>query len=134
GLVAGLIYAFAPLRVPQFAHLQVISSQWMPFVLYGLRRYFDTRRVRPLAGAALALVAQNLSCGYFLMFFAPCVVAYVLFEMATRRLWTDFRMWAELGVVTVLVALVTLPFLLPYLELRRLGFPARSYSEVLTYA
>ena len=42
GFVAGLIYAFAPYRVPQFAHLQVISSQWMPFVLYGLRRYFLT--------------------------------------------------------------------------------------------
>src|SRR5438445_494565 len=41
GFVAGLIYAFAPLRVPQFGHLQVISSQWMPFALYGLRRYFD---------------------------------------------------------------------------------------------
>ena len=42
GFVAGLIYAFAPVRVPQFAHLQVISSQWMPFALYGLRRYFST--------------------------------------------------------------------------------------------
>src|SRR4051812_1690683 len=86
GLVAGMIYAFAPLRVPQFAHLQVISSQWMPFALYGLRRYFDAyeerkRNIvgrslfRPLAGAAFALVLQNLSCGYFLLFFAPCVLA-----------------------------------------------------------
>ena len=87
GFVAGLIYAFAPYRVPQFAHLQVISSQWMPFVLYGLRRYFETRHVRALAGAGAALVAQNLSNGYFLLFFAPFVLAYVLFEIATRRLW-----------------------------------------------
>jgi hypothetical protein len=134
GFVAGLIYAFAPLRVPQFAHLQVISSQWMPFVLYGLRRYFSTRRLTPLAGAGVALVAQNLSCGYFLMFFAPCVVAYVIFEVAARRLWTDARMWAAVGATAVAVGLATLPFLLPYLELRRLGFPARSYSEVATYA
>ena len=55
GLVAGLIYAFAPYRVPQFSHLQVISSQWMPFVLYGLRRYFVTRRITPLVGAGAAL-------------------------------------------------------------------------------
>jgi hypothetical protein len=134
GFVAGLIYAFAPLRVPQFAHLQVISSQWMPFVLYGLRRYFDTRRLRPIAGAGLALVAQNLSCGYFLMFFAPCVVAYALFEVASRRLWTDWRMWMSLGVTATGVALVTLPFLLPYLELRWLGFPPRSLTEVESYA
>ena len=134
GFVAGLIYAFAPLRVPQFAHLQVISSQWMPFALYGLRRYFDTRRVRPLVGAGVALVAQNLSCGYFLMFFEPCVVAYVMFEVAARRLWIDLKMWAAMGLTGISVGLATLPFLLPYLELRRLGFPARSYSEVVSYA
>ena len=149
GFVAGLIYAFAPLRVPQFGHLQVISSQWMPFALYGVRRYFDEMgsgspfssprvkkgsRTRFLAWAGLALVAQNLSCGYFLMFFAPCVGAYVIFEVASRRLWTDWRMWISLGVTAAGVALLTLPFLLPYLELRRLGFPPRSLIEVESYA
>ena len=134
GFTAGLLYAFAPLRVPQFAHLQVISSQWMPFALYGLRRYFEKIEKRPLFFAAVALIAQNLSCGYFLMFFAPCVVVYVLFEIVSRRLWTDLRMWAELGATAIVVALATLPFLMPYLELRRLGFPPRSYSEVSSYA
>jgi hypothetical protein len=151
GFVAGLLYAFAPLRVPQFAHLQVISSQWMPFALYGLRRYFEKRDresfaavtgakdsrslfSKPLFFAGLALVAQNLSCGYFLMFFAPCVVAYILFEIASRKLWTDFRMWTEVGATGVVVALLTLPFLLPYLELRRLGFPPRAYAEVISYS
>jgi hypothetical protein len=132
--VAGLIYAFAPFRVPQFAHLQVISSQWMPFVLYGLRRYFDTRRARPLLGAGAALVAQNLSCGYFLLFFAPFVVAYVLFEVASRGLWADLRVWTSMAATAAGVALLTLPFLLPYLELRRLGFPVRSLTEVGTYS
>ncbi|MSO55824.1 MAG: hypothetical protein EXQ55_02725 [Acidobacteria bacterium] len=134
GFVAGLIYAFAPLRVPQFAHLQVISSQWMPFVLYGLRRYFDTRRIKPLVGAGVALVAQNLSCGYFLVFFAPCVVAYVLFEIVSRKLWFDFRMWFAMGVTAAGVGAATMPFLLPYMELRRLGFPARSLVEIESYA
>jgi hypothetical protein len=67
GFVAGLLYAFAPYRIGQFSHLQVLSSQWMPFALYGFRRYFDTRRAWPLAGAAFALVLQNWSCGYFLI-------------------------------------------------------------------
>jgi hypothetical protein len=132
--VAGLVYAFAPLRVPQFAHLQVVSSQWMPFVFFGLRRYFDTRRVKALAWAGVALVAQNLSCGYFLLFFAPLVVAYVLFEIASRKAWRDLRMWVSLGVTGAGVFAATLPFLLPYLELRRLGFPPRPLSEVASYA
>ena len=130
GLVAGLIYAFAPYRVPQFSHVQVISSQWMPFVLYGLRRYFQTRRIGPLAGAGAALIAQNLSNGYFLLFFAPFVLAYALFEIATRKLWTDKRVWAALSLTAAIVTAVTLPFLLPYLELRRLGFGPRVLNEV----
>ena len=97
GFVAGLLYAFAPYRIGQFSHLQVMSSQWMPFALYGFRRYFDTRRAWPLAGAARALVAQNWSCGYFLLYFTPFVAAYVIYEIADRGLWKDLRTWASLG-------------------------------------
>jgi hypothetical protein len=134
GFVAGLIYAFAPYRVPQFSHLQVISSQWMPFVLYGLRRYFVTRRITPLAGAGAALVAQNLSNGYFLLFFAPFVLAYALFEIATRKLWSDMRVWTALSTTAAIVTVLTLPFLLPYLELRRLGFGPRVLNEVKAFS
>ena len=134
GFVAGLIYAFAPYRVPQFSHLQVVSSQWMPFVLYGLRRYFATRRIRPLVGAGAALVAQNLSNGYFLLFFAPFVLAYALFEVASRRLWNDWRVWGALAATALLVSAATLPFLLPYLELRALGIGRRTLAEVRAFS
>ena len=141
-LVAGLIYAFAPYRVPQFSHLQVMSAQWMPFVLYGLRRYFDrievvsgfSRTVGPLVGAGAALIAQNLSNGYFLLFFAPFVLAYALFEIATRTRWTDLRMWLALSITAAVVTALTLPFLLPYLELRRLGFGPRVLNEVKAFS
>lgn len=162
---AGLIYAFAPYRVPQFSHVQVLSSQWMPFVLYGLRRYFDgittvrlkpdatsprvagqtqhvmsdvasgfSRTIAPLAGAGAALVAQNLSNGYFLLFFAPFVVAYALFEIATRKLWSDARMWVALSATAAGVAVLTLPFLLPYLELRHTVLGPRSLNEVKSFS
>jgi hypothetical protein len=62
--VAGLLFAFAPYRMPQGPHLQVLSAQWMPFALYGFRRYFDTGRAGPLAGAAAALVALHHSSLY----------------------------------------------------------------------
>ena len=144
GFVAGLIYAFAPYRVPQFSHLQVLSSQWMPFVLYGLRKYFDSvtvdrerrsrRHLAPLAGAVAALVAQNLSNGYFLLFFWPFVVVYVFVEVAARRLWAHSRMWMALSAAGAVAVLLTLPFLLPYLQLRQLGVPPRPLSEVAAYS
>jgi hypothetical protein len=134
GLAAGLIYAFAPYRVPQFSHLQVLSSQWMPFVLYGLRRYFVTRRITPLVGAGAALIAQNLSNGYFLLFFAPFVLAYALFEIATRKLWTDTHVWLALSATAAAVAALAVPFLLPYLEVRQLELGPRSLNEVKVYS
>jgi hypothetical protein len=134
GLAAGLIYAFAPYRVLQFSHLQVISSQWMPFVLYGLRRYFVTRRTSALIGAGAALVAQNLSNGYFLLFFAPFALAYALYEIATRNLWADARVWGALSATAIAVTALTLPFLFPYLELRRLGFGPRTLNEVKAFS
>ena len=134
GLVAGLLYAFAPYRIGQFSHLQVMSSQWMPFALYGFRRYFDTRRAWPLAGAAAALVAQNWSCGYFLLYFAPFVAAYVIYEMAGRGLGKDLRTWASLGAAAAVVAGATVPLLLPYLALREHGFGPRPLGEVAHFS
>jgi hypothetical protein len=134
GFVAGLIYAFAPYRVPQFSHIQVISSQWMPFVFFGLRRYFERRSIRSLIGAGASLVAQNLSNGYFMLFFAPFVVAYVLFEIATRNLWKNARVWMSLSATAMAVFALTMPFLLPYLELRRLGVGPRALNEVRSFS
>jgi hypothetical protein len=134
GFVAGLFYAFAPYRIGQFSHMQVMSSQWMPFALYGFRRYFDTRRAWPLAGAALALVAQNWSCGYFLMYFAPFVAAYVFYEIGDRGLWKDLRVWASLAAAAAIVLGATVPFLIPYLELRGHGFGPRPLGEVAHYS
>jgi hypothetical protein len=132
--VAGLVYAFAPYRIGQYSHLQVLSSQWMPFALFGFRRYFATRRFAPLAGGALAAIAQNLSCGYFMLFFAPFLAAYVLYEIADRSLWRDGAVWRDLVLAAVAIAGATAPFVMPYLELRRQGFPPRPIDEVVLYS
>ncbi len=132
--IAGLLFAFAPYRLPQSGHLQVLTSQWMPFVLYGLLRYFHTRRLRPLGGATLALVAQNLSSGYYLLFFMPFAVAFALWQVARLGLWRSRRMWLELSGAAVVVAAMTAPFLLPYGALRGQGFAERSLNEVFRFS
>ena len=134
GVVAGLAYAFSPFRVASIPHLQVLSAAWMPFALYGLRRHFSTGRLRPLAGAAVAWIAQNLSCGYYLLFFSRVVALYLAWELTTRRLWTDRRALMRAAGTCAVVFIVTLPFLLPYLELRRLGFDPRSLTETKRFS
>ncbi len=119
---------------PTISHLQALSSQWLPFALYGLRRFFTTRRLTPLAGATLALVAQNLSNGYYLIFFTPFVVAYCLYEIADRRLWADLRVLAGLASAGLATIVATAPFLVPYLLVRGVGFEPRGVEEVRGYS
>jgi hypothetical protein len=132
--IAGLIYAFALFRIGHYSHLQLLSSHWMPFVLFGLHRYFEYRRASSLVGAAAALIAQNLSCGYYLVYFAPFVVAYAVFEMGRRGLWRNRAVWVALSIASVGVSAITIPFLLPYLELRKMGSPPRPISEVIKFS
>jgi hypothetical protein len=132
--VAGFLFAFAPYRLTQASHLQVLSSQWMPFVLYGLLRYFETQRITPLAGAALALIAQNLSSGYYLLVFAPFAVAFGIWQVAIRTLWRYWRVWAHLAAAAVIVLALTAPFLAPYAAVRAQGFVVRTTTEVSRFS
>jgi len=119
--IAGLAFAFAPYRVAQMSHVQVMSAQWMPFVLYAYRRYFETGRRTPLVWGNVAFVTQNLSCGYYLLFFAPLVGLYVLWEMAARKRLGDWRLWRTWVLSATMVLLLTLPFLTPYMAVREGG-------------
>ncbi len=131
--VAGLLYAFAPYRVAQFPHLQVLSSQWMPFALYGFRRYLDTGRRRALLGAGLALWTQNLSCGYYLVFFAPLLAVYLVYELLDRGRWRDVRTLSALGTTLATAYAATAVLLTPYFELGTRGI-RRGLSEIIYYS
>jgi len=130
-LVAGLLFAFAPYRLAQSSHVQILSAQWMPFVFYGLVRYFRSGglRRRALAGASLALVAQGLSSGYHLLYFTPFAIAFGLSELVRSRLWRSARVWVALGSAGLCVTALVLPFLLPYAALRAQGLGTRSMAE-----
>jgi hypothetical protein len=133
--LAGLAFAYAPYRLGQFPHLQVMSIGWMPLALLGLRRFFSTGRTSALAGAAAAFVVQGLSCGYYLLFFSPLLAAFGLYEMIRRRMVGQWRVWLRLAVAALVAALVLYPFLRPYLEARASGATgARSIEDAAVFA
>ena len=132
--VAGLLFGFAPYRIAQFPHVQVLSSQWLPFAIYALRRHLTSGRLEPLVAGVAAVIAQNLSCGYYLMFFAPVVALYVVLEVTARGRWRDARLLARLACSAAIIAAATIPFLIPYAQLRAHGFHPRSLSAVGDYS
>jgi hypothetical protein len=128
--IGGLLFAFAPYRIPQFSHLQVLSAQWMPFTLLGIRAYIDTRRRWPLIGGSLALVLQNLSCVYYLLYFPPFVAAYVGWELVRTGLWRRRSTWIDLTLAAGLALVLTVPLLVPYALVRADLQFARSLTDV----
>jgi len=134
GLVAGLCYGFAIYRVNQGPHLQVLSAQWLPFVLWGLHRWWDEARLRHALWAGAALALQNLSNGYYLIYLAVLLPPYVVAQVATRRRLGDPRAWLGPAVTALVAAALTAPLLHPYLRLRALGQPARPLAAVSHYS
>src|SRR3954466_5470220 len=119
--LAGLAFAFAPYRLDQYVHLEVLSSEWMPFALFGLRRFIATGRRLPLVAGTAAVVVQALSCGYYLAYFAPFVVAYCLSELALHNRLRDGATWRALIGAGAIALIVVGTFSWPYAEVRRRG-------------
>ena len=134
GLIAGLAYGFLPYRISQIPHVQIMSSQWMPLALWGLHRFIARQSTRGLAGGTAALVLQNLSCGYYLLYFAPFVPLFAVHQLWLAKRLRDPRAWAGLAAAGVVTLVLTLPFLLPYLEVQRRYAFERPLGEVLAFS
>lgn len=126
--VAAVAFAFAPYRLPQSPHIQVLASQWTPFCLAALHRYDQTSRRRWIVAAAAAWVLQGLSCGYFLIFLWLMIAMWLL--------WFGVGRWSlgKLGIAGAALgaaSLVLLPFLIGYQTILRdtYGF-RRSIGEI----
>lgn len=107
----GLAFAAAPYRAGQLAHVQVLTSQWMPAMLLGLHGYLQEGRPRWLLLFAGAWLLQALSNGYFLLFF-PVLLAlwlawFVRWRIAPRRGVVIVTTW-------VAASLPLVPLLLEY--------------------
>ncbi|MFA5909042.1 MAG: hypothetical protein WC815_09730 [Vicinamibacterales bacterium] len=147
--IAGLVYGFLPYRIASVPHIQVMSSQWMPFALYGLNRFVtgglprrsstDGVRAkagsrRALAGGTFALVMQNWSCGYYLLYFAPFAPLFVVHRMWAAKKLADARIWIGLVAAAGATMALTLPFLLPYTKSQQLFGFERPFGEVVQFS
>ena len=87
-----------------------------------LRRCAQSRS----AGAVAALIAQNLSCGYYMVYLTPFVGLYCLYELADRGIWSRWRESGRARRGRGTVALATWPCVKPYLcASRAAGFRPR---------
>jgi hypothetical protein len=133
-LLSGVIYAFAPYRFLHVLHLQLLSSQWFPFVFFYLVRFLRDGRARQIALASAFALLQVLSCNYYALYLALALVLLALVLFLRGRDLLDRRKLGLSALGAAAVALLALPFFLPY-EWNRAeqGF-YRRYEDVVQFS
>jgi hypothetical protein len=140
--VAGLVFAFAPYRFAAIAHLQLLTFQWLPFAILFLDMIVmgnpkavpgrSSVSLRYYLAFTLFLLLQLLASWYLATFTFVLIGLYLMVSVLARRLsrHTFFRLVLALFIVAVLC----LPFLVPYLALIDDFRRARPLAVALAFA
>jgi hypothetical protein len=117
--VAGVAFAFAPYRMGQVAHLQMLAYYGAPLALAGLHLYDQTARRRWLALFGGAWLLQALTNGYAMFHLSVLVVLWMAWFVRSRRALF------EIGAAWGLAIVPALPLLLKYLAVHERWHLAR---------
>lgn len=125
--VAGLAFAFAPYRMSQLPHIQMLATFYAPLALYGLHAYLETGKPRWLVLYGAAWTLQGAANGYALVMLSVLVGLWTLWFVIIGRRWRELAMVALASVIAVLPLA---PVLYKYTTVHRaLGF-VRDYWEI----
>jgi hypothetical protein len=128
---AGLAYGFGPYRAGQLAHLQVLTSQWMPLALLAMHAYLDDGQRRWLALFAAAWLIQALSNGYYLLFFPVLIALWLAWFVDWKR---GYPRGLALAATWAVASLPLVPVLLKYAEVHRALGLSRVPGEIAIFS
>lgn len=138
GLVAGLLYAFHPIRLAHIHHPSVWDTTWTVFALYFAERLFSEGRWRDALLLGLACALQIGASFYSLLaavFLAPPLALWLFRAYGWRTAGV-----ARLVAVVTIVLLAVYFFLSPYLSVqdefglaRPEGYAARYFAAWASY-
>jgi hypothetical protein len=130
--VAGAAYTFTFFRASTIPQPQYLGIQFLPIALLCVDLWLERRRVAWLAGLALAIGLQALSCVYVGFFTLIVVPVYALVRLASVR---DRRGAATGGLAAALAGgvLALVPAALPYLHARAEGVIPRQDPALIRW-
>jgi hypothetical protein len=132
-VVAALVYACQPFRVSHMAHLQWLTTGWLPLGAWALHRYFATRAWRDLLASTIAFLLQALTAVYFTYFALLPIVVVGLAEWRRTRPPMG-RLALHAAGAAILAAAVTLPVARGYYRVRELNGFTRTAGDVADHS
>lgn len=141
--IAGAIYAFNPFNLGNFAQMQLLTLGFLPLSLLFLGKLLAPRPSRSPKTSKVSLakfsflfslffIFQSLSSFYYALLAGMAVALYLFWWLITRRadlLNSIRRVLIPLAASFALIAIILIPFLLPYFQVQKdLGF-SRTVQE-----
>jgi hypothetical protein len=134
-IVAGLAYGFSAFRFSELVHLQVLSTQWLPFVLLWLRRAANGGARRAAFALAAFSILMGTSSGYYAVLLAVAIiVALPWFAGRALREGSLRRIVVALFAAALAIAVALAPYALSVREEERSRgiVLSRSLEETMT--
>jgi hypothetical protein len=140
-VVAGFIFAFGPVRLFPYPHLQHMLMWWSPLALLFLERHLRQPSWRDFILFGVMFWLQFLSSTYLGLYLGTMAVLRLGWASLVDRdsVWNR-QMLAKLACLGVASLVVLTPFLLPYVHVSRqwgytrsLGENMRSSAELTSY-
>ncbi len=132
--VAGLVFAFSPYRAGHLSQLQLLTMQWMPLTLLYLDRYLGRRRTKDGLLFCTFFTAQCLSSFYYAFYTGLAVGLYLLYYFVLRWRKISLSLILKLALLGGLIAVLVIPFALPYFQVSRDLGMERTLSELVAFS
>ena len=110
--ICGLLFAFCPYRLWHMNHLNLLSTQWIPFYMLYLVESVDGNSLKHSLWAGVFFILTFLSSLTYASFLALLTLFYLVYLLLrSRKLLFDRKVPRNLLVALLLVCVVLSPFL-----------------------
>lgn len=110
--ICGLLFAFCPYRLWHMNHLNLLSTQWIPFYMLYLVESLDRKSLKHSLWAGVFFILTFLSSLTYASFLALLTLFYLVYLLLrSRKLLFDRKVPRNLLVALLLVCVVLSPFL-----------------------
>jgi hypothetical protein len=134
-MVAGVLYGFAPWRLGQVAHLQLLGFFWAPLALLFLDRTLRHRRWRDLGLFAFFWWLQVLASSYLAYMVTVGAILYVgHYVLVVDRTWWARAMLSRVLAFAAVSVVVLLPVHLAYTVVAHRWEATRALSSVAAFS
>jgi hypothetical protein len=116
GLLAGIVFAFAPYRVEHIMHMELQWTMWMPLAFLALHRTLDTGRLTYGLATGACIALQMLSSIYYGIFLATLIALATLLWLPRDRQVPLMRAVTPLAAGAILAAAISAAYAVPYLR------------------